>query len=114
MIATRSSGIVIDRLGRQRQQLGGRREADHARQRGIDRQEATVARRAVDAFHDVVEQAAIARLARAQRAFSAMRRSIAMPASCVMRAISSKSRRSGLRGVRKYSASVPRMRPSDA
>ena len=31
-----------------------------------------------------------------------------------MRAISSKSRRSGLRGVRKYSASVPRMRPSDA
>ncbi len=36
-----------------------------------------------------------------------------MPASCVMRDISSKSRRSGLFGVRKYKASVPRMRPSD-
>ncbi len=41
-------------------------------------------------------------------------RSMAIAASAVRRLISSKSRRSGLRGCLKYRATVPSMRPSDA
>ena len=105
----RRTGRSVEPIARSSSQRG---VAEHGDQRRVGGQQVAVHRHLVDAFDDVVEQAAEPPLALAQRVLGDGAARWRCVASWAMRPTSSRSRRDGMPVRFRYVAKVPSMRPS--